>query len=399
MSRHLKITLLALTLGLASITPAVAANEDGVCAGLDSGKIDVSGEVDSVTIKAPDGYVLTGYCVKAGSAVQGDGPVYVDLNGETSYTITYPTGKGISHYSYSYEPAPAQIITVVAGPAAPGAPTCDAHGTLPPLPMTTGVTYMWDRAFDGPGTYTLTATANEGYVFAAGVTTSWMVTVAPQLTGPSCDEGEDVVITVVAGPAAPGAPTCDADGTLPPLPMTTGVTYSWDRVFDGPGTYTLTAVADEGYVFAPGVTTSWTVAVGAQLTGPYCEEGGSIVITVVAAPVAPGAPTCDMAGTLPSLPMTVGVTYVWDRTFTGPGTYTLTAMADAGYEFAPGVTTSWTVTVAAKLTGEVCTGTLGGTTTGGTVTTGTTAVTTVLQGAVRTAPPASAVVARPTFTG
>ena len=75
---------------------------DQVCQGLDSGKIDVTGDQHSVTVTAPDGYLIDEYCVKAGSAQQGEGPVYVPVDPPAkTVTITYPSGKAISHYSYS----------------------------------------------------------------------------------------------------------------------------------------------------------------------------------------------------------------------------------------------------------------------------------------------------------
>ncbi len=87
-----------------SQTDAVANNQ--VCSGLDSGKIDVSGEKPSITVSAPDGMLISGYCVKAGSTKNGNGPRYVTLSQpQESVTLTY-SGKGISHYSLSYDRRP-----------------------------------------------------------------------------------------------------------------------------------------------------------------------------------------------------------------------------------------------------------------------------------------------------
>lgn len=104
MSRQLTITFLALTMGVATVLPA-AASDDQVCDGLDSGKVDVTEDVTSITITADEGQVITGYCVKAGSAYAGDGPYYVTDLSETAVTIVHPSGKEISHYSVSYGPA------------------------------------------------------------------------------------------------------------------------------------------------------------------------------------------------------------------------------------------------------------------------------------------------------
>lgn len=84
-----------------SVAAEVSTADNGqVCSGLDSGVKNVSQQ--SVTITADPGYLIDSYCVKAGSANQGDGPVYVNVNPpRESVTFTYPGGKDISHYSYS----------------------------------------------------------------------------------------------------------------------------------------------------------------------------------------------------------------------------------------------------------------------------------------------------------
>ena len=89
-----------LTLGVA---PAVSSNSQ-VCPAGTSGKIDVSGDHTTLTLTAPDGFVITGYCVKAGSAKQGNGPeLYVLDAPAASVVISHSSGKDISHYSYTLE--------------------------------------------------------------------------------------------------------------------------------------------------------------------------------------------------------------------------------------------------------------------------------------------------------
>lgn len=79
----------------------VATADNGqVCSGLDSGK--QNGEPPDPVV-APEGKLIDSYCVKAGSANQGDGPVYVTVSPpKESVTLTYPGGKDISHWSVSY---------------------------------------------------------------------------------------------------------------------------------------------------------------------------------------------------------------------------------------------------------------------------------------------------------
>jgi hypothetical protein len=76
---------------------------DQVCPEGDSGKINVSGSNSSITVSAPEGMLISGYCVKAGSENQGLGPesVTVDPPAKT-VTITHSSGKDISHYSLTF---------------------------------------------------------------------------------------------------------------------------------------------------------------------------------------------------------------------------------------------------------------------------------------------------------
>jgi hypothetical protein len=77
-------------------------NDAQVCPAGDSGKIDVSGG-SSLTVTAPDGKLISGYCVKAGSANQGLGPEFVAVEPPLkTVTITHSSGKDISHYSLTY---------------------------------------------------------------------------------------------------------------------------------------------------------------------------------------------------------------------------------------------------------------------------------------------------------
>ena len=76
-------------------------HEGQVCPDNDTGHISAS--TPSVTVSAPDGKLISGYCVKAGSANQGLGPEFVTGDPpQKTVTITHSSGKDISHYSLSY---------------------------------------------------------------------------------------------------------------------------------------------------------------------------------------------------------------------------------------------------------------------------------------------------------
>lgn len=236
------VLLIAGTLTLVLSGPAEAATDD-VCTGLDSGKINVSGNHTSITITAPAGALITEYCVKAGSENQEEGPVYVTVNpAKATVTFSHPTGKDISHYSYSWS----TIVT----PAALSFrdPTCEDTGvgvTLPP--DTDQVTYTKSGSETPGGTVTVTATAASGFVFADGTTTKTTTHTFPTIASLEC--GTD---------ATPVAPTvvqseeCEVDGSYT-IPATAGVQYQLDGVniaagtYSGPETGTVTAVALAGH--------------------------------------------------------------------------------------------------------------------------------------------------------
>ena len=98
------LALLAAALVLSLGVGSAASAEVGLCPAGDSGKVDVSGENVTLTITAPDGFVITGYCVKAGSVKQGLGSEsYVVDPPATSVVISHSSGKAISHYSYTLD--------------------------------------------------------------------------------------------------------------------------------------------------------------------------------------------------------------------------------------------------------------------------------------------------------
>ncbi|MBA2642696.1 MAG: hypothetical protein H0U82_07210, partial [Actinobacteria bacterium] len=84
-------------------SPTGQGGNDQVCPAGDSGKIDVSGSQTSITVTAPDGKLISGYCVKAGSANQGLGPEFYTVSPPAkSVTISHSSGKDISHYSLTF---------------------------------------------------------------------------------------------------------------------------------------------------------------------------------------------------------------------------------------------------------------------------------------------------------
>ena len=74
-------------LGLGLAAPVASASDGKVCDDLHSGKIDTTGDPQSVLVTAPAGSLISGYCVKAGSA----DPVYRTLDQPVaSLSLTSP---------------------------------------------------------------------------------------------------------------------------------------------------------------------------------------------------------------------------------------------------------------------------------------------------------------------
>ncbi|MEO3782294.1 hypothetical protein ABGB12_03115 [Actinocorallia sp. B10E7] len=68
-------------------------------------KVDTEGDPLTVTVTAPEGFLISGYCVKAGSAGQGDGPeFYQVVPPQKTVVISHSSGKAVSHYTPQYIP-------------------------------------------------------------------------------------------------------------------------------------------------------------------------------------------------------------------------------------------------------------------------------------------------------
>ena len=102
----------------------------GVCQPQDA-HIKPDGDKKSVTVTAPEGKVITGYCVKGGSIKKGDGPKYTHGLTSESVEISHPSGKDISHYAVFYTDKPPTTTTTV--------PPTTTTTTVPPTTTTTTV--------------------------------------------------------------------------------------------------------------------------------------------------------------------------------------------------------------------------------------------------------------------
>ena len=147
-------------------------------------------------------------------------------------------------------------------------PTCETAGSLV-IPAQTGVVFSGGANGDGPGDYTIVASAAPGYTLTAPFSQS--ISVLPKL---SVDSESCITLVVLTDPHES---TCDNATTDTQFTSwifvsgTTHVTYTYKEtgtsgpgtvLSDGynsvaPGLYTVTATADSGYSFAGGSPKSW----------------------------------------------------------------------------------------------------------------------------------------------
>lgn len=90
----------AAVLGSMSSASAGGDNE-GVCTGTHLSPPNDS--TKSLVVTAPECKLISGYCVKAGSIHQGNGPEYFTVSPPSkTVTISHSSGKDISHYTVTY---------------------------------------------------------------------------------------------------------------------------------------------------------------------------------------------------------------------------------------------------------------------------------------------------------
>jgi len=102
MKRLISLVFVALAMGFVVAAPPAQAVPGNVtiCPEGDSGKIDTTGDPLEVTITAPEGFLIDSYCVKGGQDT-----LFVDVDPPAAeVTISLPSGKAVSHYSYTLVP-------------------------------------------------------------------------------------------------------------------------------------------------------------------------------------------------------------------------------------------------------------------------------------------------------
>ncbi|WP_345800653.1 hypothetical protein AAIB33_14415 [Microbacterium sp. AZCO] len=184
----------------------------------------------------------------------GQNPIEVSVNA---------LGDGFAG-AFPYVFTDAQVKSIAIGWVGAGLGITDCPGYRPPQPENqplsdSRTTSTCTQPLDGTRTEIVGArTGTRTYVWDGDSWEpqdswgEWTVTSTKVTPDPAC--APDTVPVPALFSVAPQPPTCGSDGSLPALVTLEHVTLTWDRPFDGPGTYTLTATATDGYTFADGTT-------------------------------------------------------------------------------------------------------------------------------------------------
>lgn len=114
-------------LGALTAGPAYATQPDFICEGFDSGKFDTVGDPATVTVQAPEGFLIDGYCVKAGTTKE-----WHDVTPAASeVTVDHSVKDSVSHYSLRYVALPTPTEEPTGDPEPTPVPT--ETTTVPPV--------------------------------------------------------------------------------------------------------------------------------------------------------------------------------------------------------------------------------------------------------------------------
>ena len=303
------------------VTPTAFAGKADNCVVLDSGRITPPAGTVSVTVTAPEGFLISDYCVKSGNVKSGGGAVNVNNEDAATVTIRYPGGKTIGHYSYSNVRIPVDVCPNLAGNQAAvpaGYELVNGLCTLipPPDQKVTPSYYVLPATCDLPArlffpfdpfdedgiTYAkpslnvVTATADPGYDLELNPASTWtgdkdfatsgFVPLADQLSGEQC---VDIVVNLPPIQITPA--TCASGETLV-TPSTVGIGYAIFNDGANGSAVHIGASALDGYVMVID-TNTWEIwspeqpdrarfvySLRGPLTGPACDANPPATINI-----------------------------------------------------------------------------------------------------------------------
>jgi hypothetical protein len=250
----------------------------------------------------------------------------------TTYTVTATSGAGCTNTATTTVTVKARPTVGINAPATTLL-TCSTP-SIELTATTDGVGYSWSNGLGtnatatvtAPGTYTVTASAENGCTKDSSITITQNI-VAPTAGITNNTVGGSTVLTCVR--------------TAISVTATGGVSYAWDNSLGSsaaasitaPGTYTVTVTGANGCTSTASITvTQDIVAPTAGITNN--TVGGSTVLTCVRTAI--------------SVTATGGVSYAWDNSLgssanasiTAPGTYTVTVTGANGCTSTASITTT-----------------------------------------------------------
>lgn len=231
--------------------PVTANGNPGVCQPQTDHRYPPNETTKSLIIDAPEGMLISGYCVKAGSINQDTdetelGPVEVTVSPPaSSVEISHPSGKDISHYIVFYVEVEVEEVTPEAPVLTP--PNCERAGSVEVPDDTEDYSYGTETK---DGVTTVRVTARPGVKLVGKDLGPWRFEIA-QRTGEQCEPDAELV---VAKPPTVTPPTCSTPGELN-VPDVEGLTYTTTEL--GSGAFQVTVAADAGFVLGEGPTGPW----------------------------------------------------------------------------------------------------------------------------------------------
>jgi hypothetical protein len=108
----------------------------------------------------------------------GNATITEPVAGVNTYKLVHDGEVIYAEWDYTFDSTPCPPTVIATPPVlVVVAPTCSVDGSLPTLTGGENYTAAYGRVFDGPGTYPVVLTANSGFVFSAGSTVSYDLTV------------------------------------------------------------------------------------------------------------------------------------------------------------------------------------------------------------------------------
>ncbi|MBK7030332.1 MAG: hypothetical protein IPH45_14530 [Bacteroidales bacterium] len=269
------------------------------------------------------GFRGTSYAWDGGTA--GTNPEDRTFSAPGTYTVTVTTPNGCSD---------TESIVITQDITVPIAAIANLTGTNELTCLTTsinvvasgGTTYAWDggtagtnpedRTFSAPGTYTVTVTTANGCTDTESIVITQDITVPTAAIANLTGTNELTCLTTSINAVASGGSSYAWDGG-------TAGTNPEDRTFSAPGTYTVTVTTPNGCTDTESIVITQDITVPtaaiANLTGTNELTCLTTAINVVASGGTSYTWDGGTAGTNPE-----------DRTFSAPGTYTVTVTTANG---------------------------------------------------------------------